>query len=182
MVLDIKTVEFCVGIENGKNEKSNKTGNNKAGCALMIICLVFALICVCISPVDKAFLFIGIFFVALFGLTFFLTKKQKLIQEKVKKLDFYFVEDTCIGKYVDNGSSDSTPTPYLCFAKHGDKSLSTPFSSQFLVPSYDETQKGDAFYFLYVGKRYISMFNKKSWELDTSQFEECDGRICPIKK
>ena len=181
MILNIDKIRFCVGIEDKKDKKDHTISTIGCGRILSVFCLVFAALCGLLSFVDKVFLYIALFMVALFLLTFILTYMQVRLQKKVKALDFCFDTDTCTGKYTDMGGSDSMPTEYLYFAKHGKRGLNAPFSSVFMGPSYEDTEIGDEFYFLYVGKKVVNMFNKRSWTLDTSQFVERDGRFYPVK-
>lgn len=181
MVLNNDTVRFCVGIEDKKDKKDHTISTLGCGRILSVFCLIFATLCGLLSFAERVFLYIALFLVALFLLTFILTYMQIRLQKKVKALDFFLEMDTCTGKYTDPGDSDSMPTQYLYFAKYGKKGLNAPFSSVFLRPSYEDTEIGDEFYFLYVGKKVVNMFNKRSWTLDTSQFVERDGRFYPVK-
>ena len=181
MVLNIDTVRFCVGIEDKKDKKDHTISAVAFGRILGSICLIFATFCILLSFSEKTFLYIGVFFAALYLLTFVLTRKQLSLQKKVKALDFCFETDICTRKHTDPGDSDSMPTNYLYFAKHGKRDMSFGSASVFLKPSYEKTQVGDEFYVLYVGNSVVNMFNKQRWTLDESQFAEQNGRFYPVK-
>lgn len=181
MVLNNDAVRFCVGIEDKKKKKDHTISTIGCGRILSIFCLIFATLCGLLAFAETVFLYIALFMVAVFLLSFILTHMQVRLQKKVMALDFYFETDICTGKYTDQGGSESVPTQYLCFAKHGKRALNAPFSSIFMKPSYEDTEIGDEFYFLYVGKKVVNTFNKRDWTLDASQFVEQDGRFYPAK-
>lgn len=177
-MLDINVIRDCVGIEDEKG----KFGNLWFCRILMIVCLVFAIPFTLMGFSLQFAIFPAVLFWGIWVFLFFMTRRQLKLQKRVKELDYYLEKDVCKKKYVEPSYDGSLmDTYYLCFEKKGRKEMSFPLASMYYTPSYGDTKHGDEFYFLYINKKLINIFNLKHWPLDMSQFTENDGRYYPVK-
>ena len=166
--------------------------NKKSFVAFGIFFLIFSVCCcgfgywISYRPI----LYIGtiIKFVSLLFFCLYFVCKTKV--RNIKLHNFYIVEDTCVAKnnYLKSfdDSGDKIFEKYFRFKEYGEFKLNNPayiMNNGGITKLYNETQAGDKFYLVYVGKskKVKLIFNEKHYELSQFEFFEKNNKFIPYK-